>query len=262
MTSSPTSPARRMTSGTWSSVCSVSAAAKPSSDLPWQFADARDPVGPSGRQLFFGHDFDPRFGSRQCDQFAVGALRNDFSVIDQHDPVAQALRFFHVVGAVEDRAAGLRGLLDHRKDSAARLRIDADGRLVEHDRRRRMHHSARDVQPAHHAAGKFLDRVVGTIVEADFLEQTAGAVQRVARGHPLHASKEHEVFERGERRVQRQRLRHQAEASARRSRIGRRDRARQSRRGRSPARSRRTESRAWWSCRRRWGRAGRRSRRR
>ena len=57
-------------------------------DRPRQFADAGDSVGPSGRQRFLGHDFDPRFRSRQCDQFAVGTLRDYFPVIDQYDSVA------------------------------------------------------------------------------------------------------------------------------------------------------------------------------
>src|SRR5580700_5432059 len=91
-------------------------------DLPRHFADARDPFRPSWRQRFFRHDFNSRFGSRQRDQFAVGTLRNDVSVIDQHDSIAQTLRFFHVVRAVENSAPRLCGRFDHREDPPARLR--------------------------------------------------------------------------------------------------------------------------------------------
>src|ERR1700722_3917657 len=45
-------------------------------DFPWHLADARDPFRPSRRQRFFSHDFDPRLGARQRDQFAVGSLRH------------------------------------------------------------------------------------------------------------------------------------------------------------------------------------------
>src|SRR5580704_4632259 len=76
--------------------------------LPRQFGDAVDSVGPSGRELFLCRNFDSRLRARQRDQFAVGALRNYIAVIDQHDSIAQPFRFFHVVRAVEDRAAGLR----------------------------------------------------------------------------------------------------------------------------------------------------------
>src|ERR1700722_11693929 len=93
-------------------------------DLPWHFGDARDPFRPSRRQRFFCHDFNLRFRSRQRDQFAVGALRNYVSVIDEYDPIAQPFRFFHVVRTVKDRAAGLSCLLDDRENFSARLWIE------------------------------------------------------------------------------------------------------------------------------------------
>src|SRR5258708_4107216 len=101
--------------------------------FPWKFTDAGDTVGPSFRQRFHGNDFEARLCAGQRDQFGDSALRDYLAVIDQHDSVAESLRLFHVMGAVENRAATARGRFDDGENPSARLRIDAGGWLIEHD---------------------------------------------------------------------------------------------------------------------------------
>ena len=69
-------------------------------------------------------------------EFTPGPLSLDAAVVDDADPVAQALGFLHVVGRVENGHTFAAQLLDTFEDGVAALRIDADRRLVEDEQTR------------------------------------------------------------------------------------------------------------------------------
>src|SRR5579871_5373113 len=56
---------------------------------------------------------------------------DDFAVIDDHQAIAEAFGFFHVVGGVQKRLAALLQRFEIVENGIAALGIDADSRLVE-----------------------------------------------------------------------------------------------------------------------------------
>ena len=59
-----------------------------------------------------------------------GAERDNFSLVDDGDAVAQALRFLDVVRGDQDGAAGVAQFADEAVNLEADLRIEAGGGLV------------------------------------------------------------------------------------------------------------------------------------
>src|SRR5262249_59272636 len=121
---------------------------------------------------------------------------------------------------VQDRAAvgGERAL--ELIDSFPRLRVDADGRLVEQDDAWSVHDAAGKVQTPRHSTRVLGDLFVGSAFEAD---QREGARDRRA-GCPsvetLERGEVGKVLTRGERRVDGHALRYEAEGPAREPRAG------------------------------------------
>ena len=140
---------------------------------------------------------------------------DDAAVIDEHDAIAEPLRFLHVVRAVENGRAG-RGLFAHGgEDALARLRIDADRRLVEQEHARCMQEGAGEIEAPLHAAGEGRDDVVGALGETGDVERARDGRTRVAPRQPEQAHEEMQVLACGQRRVERDLLRHQAERAPR-----------------------------------------------
>ena len=74
------------------------------------------------------------------------------AVIDDRDPVAQLLGFLEIVGRQDDGDALGVEPADIVPQLPAKLDVDARGRLVEHQDRRRMDHRLGDQQPPLHSA--------------------------------------------------------------------------------------------------------------
>src|SRR5208282_6282371 len=67
---------------------------------------------------------------QQLVQSLQGVVGNHPPVIDDHDAVAEALGFFHIVRRIDEGFAALLQRLQILKNSVAALRIDADRRLI------------------------------------------------------------------------------------------------------------------------------------
>ena len=130
-------------------------------------------------------------------------------------PAVAELRLVHVVRGHEDRRS-LRLLqgADVAPDRAARLRVEADGRLVEEQHARRMQQPAGDLQPPLHAAGERQDRVVAAVGEADHLEHLIRPGRDGGRVDPIQLGVEPEVLRGGHLHVQRRVLEDQADVAA------------------------------------------------
>ena len=100
-------------------------------------------------------------------ELVLGALRDDPSVVDDRDAVAEPLGLFHVVGGVEERHAPGLELSDHAVDALAGLRIHPDGRLVEQEHAGTVDRAGGDVEPPLHPAREPVGLLVGAIGQAD-----------------------------------------------------------------------------------------------
>src|SRR4029453_2973259 len=78
-----------------------------------------------------GLDDQCRRAAVRGEQFGERAEREELAGADDGDAIAEPLRFFHVMRRVDDGAPVAMQRLDALEDLVARLRIDADGRLVE-----------------------------------------------------------------------------------------------------------------------------------
>ena len=72
-------------------------------------------------------------------------------------------------------------LADVAPDRAARLRVEADGRLVEEQHARRVQQAARDLQAPLHAAGERVDEARAALPQADHLHHLSHALARRPR---------------------------------------------------------------------------------
>ena len=62
----------------------------------------------------------------------IGCIqRNDFSLVDNGDPIAEIFGFVHIVRSNNDRGAPIADLTDQFPQTATRLRIKAGGGLVQ-----------------------------------------------------------------------------------------------------------------------------------
>ena len=157
-------------------------------------------------------------------QFLFCAEGDDAAVVDDGDAIAEPLRLFHVVRGVDDRGARAAQGLDHFEDAVARLRIDADGRLVHEHDPGPMDDAGGHVEAALHAAGELAGEVFGAILQGSPLEAPGDRVGQLLAGEAVIAAKGFEVFFAGEAGVDGQFLRNPAEglSRGRRSRRARR----------------------------------------
>ena len=108
---------------------------------------------------------------------------------------------------VEDGQALTRQRLHRLEDRVARLRVDPDGRFVQHEELRLVEQSDADVEPAFHTAGVLLGAVLAAVGEADDVEHLVDALVRHSSGHAVQRSEEPQVLLAGQVRVDRQVLR-------------------------------------------------------
>ena len=100
------------------------------------------------------------------------AFRDEVTVVDDADPVAQLGRFLHVVRRVEDGDAEPP---DGLEDGVAALRVDAHRGLVEDEQLGPMQEAGRHVGPPFHATRVGSDAVLPPIGQSDQLERLADA---------------------------------------------------------------------------------------
>src|SRR5437879_13747946 len=91
------------------------------------------------------------------------------------------LSLVHVVGREEhgDRLTSLE-LVDVAPDVAARLRVEADGRLVEEEDSRRVEEAAGDLEAPLHAARERLHDAAPALPQPNHVEHLAHAVAELA----------------------------------------------------------------------------------
>ena len=90
-------------------------------------------------------------------------------------------------------------LLDALEDGVARLRIDADRRLVEDQQRRAVEQADADVEPALHPARELLDRIARPVGEPDDAKHLVDpGRQRRRRVIPYSRPKKREVLPAGQ----------------------------------------------------------------
>ncbi len=145
------------------------------------------------------------------DQFFDGAVGDQLAAINKQYAIANPFRLFHVVSAVYHCRTSLRAAPNQSQDLLARLQIDADRRLIEHQHRGPMNDSAGEVETALHPARKRLHRVVGALPEPDFLQHPRTGLARRDARHALHPREVPNILRRAQTRVERERLRHQPE---------------------------------------------------
>ena len=113
-----------------------------------------------------------------------GALRDDPAVVDDRDPVGDALRLLHVVRREKHRHVLVAAQpADEFPDLVAGLRVEPAGRLVEEQDARPVLQCAGDFEPALHAAREALDVVVAPLPQADEAQQRLDALAALCPRH-------------------------------------------------------------------------------
>ena len=178
-------------------------------------AGAADVVQPIGTKGHRGTEANSRRKSSGAHEAQRAVRRDDAAVVEKDDAAAEALRFFHVVSAVQDGRTVFREARDGIEDPLARLGIDADGRFIQENDARPMEDSAREIQAAEHPPGETVDGLVGAPFESDERQGLVGRPPRLAAAEALQAREEREVLPRRERWVDGYLLRDEADRSPR-----------------------------------------------
>ena len=109
-----------------------------------------------------------------------GALGDDPAVVDDDDVVGELVGLVEVLGGEEQGGAVAHEVAQHVPQLDAAARVEAGGRLVEEEHRRRGDQARGEVEPAPHAAGVVLDHLVAGLGQREPLEQLLG--RRASRG--------------------------------------------------------------------------------
>ena len=134
-------------------------------------------------------------------------------MVDDADPIAQALRLLHVVGGVEHPDARRAQLLHAREDRVTALRIDADRRLVEDQQGRPVKEPDADVEAPLHTTGELTGSVVGRIEQPDGLQDLRRPRRETTPAEAVQTAEESKVLRRGEIGIDGQILWHVADRS-------------------------------------------------
>src|SRR5579883_366848 len=91
-----------------------------------------------------GFELDQRLAERSRLNLPRRSHRDDFSLIDDRDAVAQAFGFFDVMGCEKNGPLRLPQLADQAMDFKPYLRVESRGRLIEKNHLRIVHHRERE----------------------------------------------------------------------------------------------------------------------
>ena len=95
------------------------------------------------------------------------ALRDDLSVIDDHNPIASLLGFVQMMGCKQDGGTQTVQFIEHIEDPLAALGVDSDGGFIEQQQTRLVHYPAGDIDTSFHASGEFRRQIACPILESD-----------------------------------------------------------------------------------------------
>ena len=141
-------------------------------------------------------------------------------MIDDADAVA-ALHLLDVVGGDDHGEVALLAQRLHvLPQPPARLRIEADGRLVEEQHAGVVDEGARDLEPPLHAGGERPHQGVAPIRELDEMQHLVDPALAPRRRHAIDEAMEIEVLVDGQAIVEGRLLEHDAEAAPRLQRVG------------------------------------------
>ena len=127
-----------------------------------------------------------------------GALGDHVAVVDDHDPVGEAVGLLEVLRGQQHGRAGRRARLDRLPHAQPRARVQAGRRLVEEQHRRPGDERGGEVQPPAHAAGVGLGGPLGRLGELEALEQLVRARLRLLAGQVVELADHLEVLEAGQ----------------------------------------------------------------
>ena len=141
-------------------------------------------------------------------------------MVDDADAVA-ALHLLDVMGGDDDGEIALLAQRLHvLPQPPARLRIEADGRLVEEQHAGVMDERARDLEPSFHAGRERPHQAVAPLRELDQMQHLVDPALAPRRRHAIDEAVEIEVLVHGQAIVERGLLEHHAEAAPRLQRMG------------------------------------------
>src|SRR5260221_268054 len=106
-------------------------------------------------------------------------------MIKNSDTCAQGLDFFHVMAGIDyGHASGVQAA-DLFEYVMARLRIDADGRLVQKEQTRPVHQPGAEVEAPLHAAGKGAGPVIAAVGQAHGTQNLVDGVGKAWLRHAI-----------------------------------------------------------------------------
>ena len=154
-------------------------------------------------------------GARLGSQGLRGAGSDDSAVVYDRDILRDLLRFFHIVsGEKYRRAVGSVELFEIIPHAVSRLRIKADGWLIEEDHRRMMQKPARDLQSPFHSAGKCFDQAVLPVPKLHESHELFYALAPLLSRYPVKHAVEFHVLPGGQFIIKRRVLEDDAEGVA------------------------------------------------
>ena len=130
-------------------------------------------------------------------------------MVDDTDPVAEAVRLLHVVRREDEGRPHLPPqALDVVPDVLPGLRVEAEGRLVQEDDGRVMQEPARDLESTLHPSGEGLDDGILPVLQVHERQEFLDPLPPDRLRHPVKTCVQLEVLSGGERRVNRGLLEH------------------------------------------------------
>lgn len=139
------------------------------------------------------------------------AKSQNLTVIHDGNPITKILRFFQVVGGVENRGAGRNDFSDHVQNVDTCLRVNTHRGFVEKNDGRPMDQADSHVEATFHTAGEPLHGLLGPISKADALQDLFSGTAKIASGKTVQSTPKVEILPCGEFFVQSDILWHHTE---------------------------------------------------
>ena len=177
-----------------------------------------------GRSPACGDGHDERGRTGLVLQLQRRALGDDRAAVDHDDVVGELVGLLEVLRRQQQGGPVGDELAQHLPQLHPRARVEARGRLVEEQHRRRRDQAHREVEPSPHAAGVGLGGAVAGVGEREALEQLVARAPDVGRVEAVELADQAEVLPTGQQLVDGRGLPGQPHAAAH----GRRARSRMS----------------------------------